>query len=67
MRRLLFSLSCTLFIGTVAFVAMPMMGALFGIVSVELAASAFSLAIAYGPVYAGCLFVSFVGINATGE
>lgn len=67
MRKLLFSLSCTLFVGTVALVALPMMGALLRLVSVELAASALSYAIAYGPAYAGCLFVSFLGINALSE
>lgn len=67
MRRILFSLSCTVFIGCVAFVVLPMMGALLRLVSVELAASALSYAIAYGPAYAGLLFVSFLGINALSE
>lgn len=67
MRRALFTLSSALFVCTASFVALPVMGALFGIVSVELAASVFSLAIAYSPIYAGCLFASFVGINVTAE
>lgn len=54
MRKALFILSCTVFIGCVALLVLPMMGAL-------------SYAIAYGPAYAGLLFVSFVGINALSE
>lgn len=67
MRKLIFSLSCSLFIVCAGLVVLPIIDTVLGLMSVDTGAQVFAYLIAYGPFYTLALFVSFVGINALSE